>query len=274
MRPLRNHSSTFVVLLLLAILILILNQTDNLQPVKSLVLTGLAPVQQVMTLVSNQIRDAGQTVYDLAELRRRNKELQDLSDRLMIENVRLKEVESENKNLLALLSFVETNPTYQYTASRVIGRDPGNLLGYILIDAGRRSGIKPEMIVLTERGLVGQVIDVSETTSKVLLITDPLSAVNSVLQTSRATGMVRGDVGGQLYLDQVPQEATIEIGDIVLSSGLGGIFPRGLVIGQVTDVQKQDLEMFQRATLRPTVDFNKLEVVLIVTNFDSGALGN
>jgi rod shape-determining protein MreC len=273
-RPLRNHSSTFVVLLLLAILILILNQTNNLQPVKSLMLTGLAPVQQVMTLVSNQVRDAGQTVYDLAELRRRNKELQDLSDRLMIENVRLKEVESENKNLLALLSFVETNPTYQYTASRVIGRDPGNLLGYILIDAGRRSGIKPGMIVLTERGLVGQAIDVMETTSKVLLITDPLSAVNSVLQTSRATGMVRGDVGGQLYLDQVPQEATIEIGDIVLSSGLGGVFPRGLVIGQVTDVQKQDLEMFQRATLRPTVDFNKLEVVLIVTNFDSGALGN
>jgi rod shape-determining protein MreC len=124
------------------------------------------------------------------------------------------------------------------------------------------------MVVVTERGLVGQVLEVADMASKVLLITDPLSAVNAVVQSSRTTGLVRGQVGGQLVLDEVPQEATIQMGDIVLTSGLGSTFPRGLVIGQVTDIRRQDVEMFQRATLHPTVDFNKLEVVLIVTNFD------
>jgi rod shape-determining protein MreC len=273
-RPLRNRSTTFVVLLALAVLALILHQTNNLQPAESVALTVLSPLQQVLTLATSQVREVGQTVYDLAELRRRNKELQNLVDRLMIENVRLKEVESESKNLLALLNFVETNPTYQYTASRVIGRDPGNLLGYILIDAGHKSGVQPAMVVVTERGLVGQVMQVAETTSKVLLITDPLSAVNAVVQSSRATGIARGEVGGRLRLDEVPQEATIEMGDIVLTSGLGSTFPRGLVVGQVTEIQRKDVEMFQRATLRPTVDFNKLEVVLVITSFDRTIFGD
>ena len=124
------------------------------------------------------------------------------------------------------------------------------------------------MTVVTERGLVGQISEVGETSSKVLLITDPLSAVNSVLQTSRATGMVKGISGGQIFLDEVPQGASIELGDIVLTSGLGGTFPRGLVVGQVTDVSEQDVEMFQTAALHATVDFNKLEVVLVIVSFD------
>jgi len=263
-----------LVFLLVAILILILHQAGSLQSVESALLTGLYPVQQAFTYVSHQLRGVSQTVYDLAELRRTNKDLQELVDKLMVENVRLKEIESENKNLLALLNFVEANPSYEYTASRVIGRDPGNLLGYILIDAGRRSEVQAGMAVVTERGLVGQIIDVGETTSKVLLITDPTSAVNCVLQTSRATGLVRGKPGGQLFLDEVPQGVTIELGDIVLTSGLGGTFPRGLVIGQITDIRQFDYEMFQQAALHPTVDFNRLEVVLVVKNFEQEILGN
>jgi len=264
----RRRSTNFLVLLLVAILILILHQANTLQPIESALLTVVSPVAHVLTSIGNQVREVSQTVYDLAELRRRNQELQGLVDKLMIENVRLKEIESENKTLMALLNFVETYPSYEYTASRVIGRDPGNLLGYILIDAGRQSGIRPGMAVVTERGLVGQVIYVGDTTSKVLLITDALSAINAVVQTSRATGIVKGKAGGQCYLDEIPQGTTIEIGDIVLTSGLGGNLPRGLVIGQITDVEQQDVAMFQRATLHPTVDFNKLEVVLVVSHYE------
>jgi rod shape-determining protein MreC len=268
-RPLRNRpTTTFLVFAALAMLTLLLHQTNNLQPLESVLLAVFSPLQHGLSYGADQVRGVGQTVYDLAELRRSNKELQIQVDKLMIENVRLKEIESENKTLLALLSFVETNPAFEYMASRVVGRDPGNLLGYILIDAGRRSGVKPNMVVATERGLVGQIIEVSETSSKVLLITDPLSAVNAVVQSSRTTGRSRGEVGGRLRLDEIPQEARIERGDIVLTSGLGSTFPRGLVIGQVTDVQQQDVDMFQQAVLHPSVDFNKLEVVLVVTNFE------
>ncbi len=258
----------FVVFATLTVLAMVLHQTNNLQPVESVLLAALSPVQHGLSYVVEQVGSVGQTVYDLAELRRRNSELQNQVDKLMIENVRLKETESENKTLLALLNFVETNPAYEYMASRVIGRDPGNLLGYILIDAGRKSGVKPNMVVVTERGLVGQILEVSETSSKVLLITDPLSAVNAVVQSSRTTGLARGEVGGRLQLDEIPQEAQIERGDIVLTSGLGSTFPRGLVIGQVTEVDQKDVAMFQQAVLHPTVDFNKLEVVLVVTNFE------
>jgi rod shape-determining protein MreC len=268
-RPLRNRpTTTFLVFAALAVLTLVLHQTNNLQPLESALLTVFAPIQQGLSYATDQVRGVGQTVYDLAELRRSNKDLQTQVDKLMIENVRLKEIESENKTLLALLNFVETNPAYEYMASRVVGRDPGNLLGYILIDAGHRSGVKPNMVVVTERGLVGQIIEVSETSSKVLLITDPLSAVNAVVQSSRTTGLARGEVGGRLQLDEIPQEASIERGDIVLTSGLGSTFPRGLVIGQVTDVMQQDVDMFQQAVLHPSVDFNKIEVVLVVTSFE------
>jgi rod shape-determining protein MreC len=133
-------------------------------------------------------------------------------------------------------------------------------------------------------GLVGRIAQVAPRTSKVQLLTDRESAITSILQTSRATGLVVGQPDGTLRMEYIPQEMGISVagddadeqepeenasvGDIVLTSGLGGFMPKGLVIGQVTEVQQMDYELFQAAVVRPAVDFSRLELVLVITSFE------
>src|SRR5690606_29622833 len=109
---------------------------------------------------------------------------------------------------------------------------------------------------------------VTDLTSKVLLITDASSAVNAIMQSSRLNGVVRGVPGGDLVMDYIPQSGLFSIGEVVLTSGLGGRFPKGIPIGQVVEIRQRDIDVFQQAVVRPTVDFSRLELVMVVTNFD------
>jgi rod shape-determining protein MreC len=271
MKRLQNRPLLFV-LLSLTIVGLVLHETGNTQAVENLILRPVTPVQNHLSGLAKDFSNLVQTFRDLRELRRRNEELQSLADSLMIENVRLKELESENENLRQLLQFTEANPTYSYRAAEVvghvIGQDPSNLLRYIIIDVGTSDGVPQGMPVVTDRGLVGRIVEVSSRSSKVLLITDVSSSVNAIIQSSRATGILEGKADGGLVMKYIPQTVTVNIGDIILTSGLGATFPKRLVIGQVTAVHKRDIELFQQAEIKPTVDFDQLEIVLIITNFE------
>jgi len=272
MKRLQNRPLMFVLLLALTIVGLVLHETGNTQAVENLILRPVTPVQDHLSDLANDFNDLVQTFRDLQELRRRNEELQSLADSLMIENVRLKELESENETLRQLLQFAQTNPTYSYRAAEVvglvIGQDPSNLLRYLIISVGSNDGVAKGMPVLTDRGLVGRIVEVNSRASKVLLITDSSSSVNAIIQSSRATGLVEGKADGGLVMKYIPQPVTVNVGDIILTSGLGSTFPKHLVIGQVSAVYKRDIEMFQQAEIKPTVDFDRLEVVLIITNFE------
>ncbi|MCD6289701.1 MAG: rod shape-determining protein MreC [Anaerolineae bacterium] len=255
----------------LSLLVMGLYAAGYLRPARELVLQGLAPLQGVITSVDEQVGAAVKTVRDLRTLRQRNAELERLVDSLVVENVQLKEIEAENANLRKLLHFAQRHPFLEFrgaeVVARVISRDPTNLSNYLLINLGREHGIREGMPVVTERGLVGRISQVNKTTSQVLLITDPASAVNALIQSSRLTGLVEGQAGGGLVMNYIPQDATVTPGEIVITSGLGGNFPRNLVIGQITAVHQRDYEMFQKAVVHPSVDFNQLEQVLVITNF-------
>ncbi len=121
---------------------------------------------------------------------------------------------------------------------------------------------------MTDQGLVGRIDEVTDSWSKVLLITDASSAVNAILQSSRLNGVVRGAPSGDLVMDYIPQGQVFSIGEVVLTSGLGGRVPKGIPIGQVTEIRQRDIDVFQQAVVQPTVDFQRLELVMIVTNFD------
>jgi rod shape-determining protein MreC len=151
---------------------------------------------------------------------------------------------------------------------RVIGRDPSNLQRYITLNVGREGGIARNMPVVTDRGLVGRISDVGTGWSRVLLIIDVSSSVNALTQSTRATGLVQGRADGSLVLRDVPQGDTLSVGDTVFTSGLGGNFPRQILIGQVTEVDRKDYELYQTAAVQPTVDFDHLEMVLIVSDFE------
>jgi rod shape-determining protein MreC len=114
---------------------------------------------------------------------------------------------------------------------------------------------------------VGRIVEVGFTSSKVLLIIDARSSVNALVQRSRASGVVEGILGGTLAMKYISQDQEVSVGDVILTSGLGGNFPKGIVIGQVVGVHQQDIEMFQQAQVRPTVDLGHLERVLVITDF-------
>jgi rod shape-determining protein MreC len=126
------------------------------------------------------------------------------------------------------------------------------------------------MPVISARGLVGQISEVNLRSAKAMLITDLASSVNAISQETRATGIVQGDLSGALLMRFIQQNEKIEKGNIILTSGLGGRFPKRLVIGQVQAIKARDVDMFQTVELRPSVDFNTLEVVQVILNFTTG----
>lgn len=204
---------------------------------------------------------------DVASLRQRNSELEAEVARLQSQVIDLQQRVTETEILSALVDFARANPVYTYKAAAVIGRDPSPFLRYVIINAGSNAGVLPGMPVVTDKGLVGRVDAVIAEAARIQLITDSASAVNIRLQTSDTEAMLTGSITGDLALDMIPQDAAVQIGDVVLTSGLGGGYPPNILVGQVINVRKLDSELFQTAAIQPNVDFSRLQFVLVITNF-------
>ena len=281
MQNLRSRSVMLGTLALLVIVGLILDQLGALGPLEGIFLHLTTPVQRLIDGATERVVDASSAWRDLRDLRARNEQLEGLVDQLMIENVRLKEVEAQNEDLRKKLNFAEIHPQYVLKAAQVVGRvigsEPNNFMSVLIIDVGKRDGIAKGMPVVTERGLAGHIHDVGANWSKVLLIIDPSSSVAALAQSSRAPGLVSGRLGQDLVMSYIPQEDVISVGDVILTSGMGGNYPKGLVIGQVTEVRQRDIDTFQQATVSPSVSFRMLETVQVLTSFEpvdvEGVLG-
>ncbi|HYN89289.1 MAG TPA: rod shape-determining protein MreC, partial [Ardenticatenaceae bacterium] len=242
---------------------------------------SLMPVERLLALASAEVSNFLATVRDFRTLRAENERLEAELEALTLVNVQRLESEKENEQLRTLLDFKRSNPNYTLLVAqivarerpaRIVGRDPSNLIEAIRIDQGRRDGVVAGMPVVTARGLVGRVSEVGENWAKVLLVIDESSAVTAMVQESRSTGVVEG-LGTTLIIRYIPHDQSIEPGDIVLSSGLGGEFPKGLVIGTVEEVRRDDVNPYQEATVRSPVDFNQLEYVFVIKAFRPGEGG-
>jgi rod shape-determining protein MreC len=204
---------------------------------------------------------------DVASLRQRNTELEAEVSRLQSQVIDLQQQVTETEILSALVNFARANPEYSYQAASVIGRDPSPFLSYVIINVGTNQGVLPGMPVVTEKGLVGRVDAVISEAARVQLVTDAASAVNVRMQASNSEAMLVGSTTGDLSLDMIPQDANIQVGDVVLTSGLGGNYPSNILVGQVVSVRKLQSELFQQAAIQPNVDFSQLQYVLIITTF-------
>jgi rod shape-determining protein MreC len=212
------------------------------------------------------IKDFWINIKDIRKLSEINKALEKENRKLISQNSNLKELKNENEILRAQLGFIQEHPEYKLVAAEVIGRDPNNFLQFMTINKGSRDGIKKDMPVISEGYLVGKIFEVDKTNSKVLLITNPSSIVNALIQESRATGIIKGELGYSLTIESISQEAKVELGDTVITSGLGGTFPKGLIIGEIIQIEKKEAEVFKKAQVSPLVDFTSLEVVFVITN--------
>ncbi len=176
----------------------------------------------------------------------------------------LREMAAANQRLGELLRFQASTPA-QTVAARVIGRDASNWYHGVVLDKGERDGIQVEMGVVTLTGAVGRVVKTSASSSVVLLITDPNNAVTGLIQRTRDEGIIEGTFAGTVRMKYIPLLSTVRVGDPVVTSGLTGRFPKGVPVGTITNIQKDEGELFQTADVQPDVDFTKLEEVLVVT---------
>ncbi|HET9587912.1 MAG TPA: rod shape-determining protein MreC [Anaerolineales bacterium] len=204
---------------------------------------------------------------DIASLRQRNSELESEVAELQAQVIQLQQQVGETEILAALVDFSRASPDNTYLAAAVIGRDPSPFLHYIIINRGSNDGILRGMPVVTNQGLVGRIDAVIADAARVQLITDPASNVNVRLENAETDASLVGSVTGDLLLELIPQDITIEVGDLVLTSGLGGGYPPDLIVGQVVNVRSRDFDLFQQATVQPVADFDRLQIVLVIVNF-------
>lgn len=254
----------------------LISQTNLFKPVRNLATYILTPIQDQVTQIADTISLWAKGGREIVTLREENRELRAQVDRLSVEMLHLEEATKEIEQLRSLLEFKRIYPSYQFRGSEVVGRPVAagatNLFTDLILDVGARDGIETNMPVVTDRGLVGRVLEVYPTACRVLLIVDVRSSVNAMIQRNRVAGLVEGRPGGKLVMTDIPHDATVAEGDVVLTSGLGGMFPKALIIGQVTKVHRSDVELFQEAEIQPTVDFAGIERVLVVTSFTQPTL--
>jgi rod shape-determining protein MreC len=232
-------------------------------PVGRVLLDALAPFQVVLSAMGRSTGRLWSGYVDLVDAQRDKQRLQERVAGLEGELLRLNELERENARLAELLAFRARLQGTAYGA-RVIARDPGPLSMTLTIDRGERDHVHRGMAVLAPQGVVGQVVEASQTAARVVLLTDHNSGIDALVQRSRARGIVQGGTDGSCYMNYLNRDADVAVGDSVLTSGLDGIFPKGVVIGEVVEVSRRHRGLLQAATVRPSVALDRLEEVLVV----------
>jgi rod shape-determining protein MreC len=238
-----------------------------LAPMAKVVLSPLVGIQGWLSDRYQAIRDFVTFPRDVASLQQRNVELENKVSSLETQIISLQQQLQEAQLFNSLIDFARRNIENQYLGATVIGRDPVPFLRFVQIDKGSDDGARHGMPVVTQQGLIGRIDAVTAGAARVQLITDASSAVNVRLQNSQVDALLVGSVTGELSLQMVPQDVVLTPGELVLTSGLGGSYPAGIVVGQIITVRKRETDLFQTAAIQPAADLADLRAVLIISNF-------
>lgn len=222
-----------------------------------------SPIQAGIQWTLDRGVSAFQNYVFLLGTRRENLILLDENRKLLNEIASLRETQQENSRLRQLLAFQEKSEL-QTVVARVIGRDVSSEYRALRLNRGENSGIQKDMAVVTSEGVVGRVLRTTPDTADVVTVVDTLSAVDAIDERSRARGIVEGLSDDLCQLRFALRIDDIAINDVLISSGLGGIFPKGVPVGIVSKVTKQPYGITQDVEVRPAVDFSKLEEVLVI----------
>ena len=251
--------------LLTAILILIISMAGRKEftaPHK-FGLEVIGPFQTAISKISNYGSSFLNKYVNLLHVREENEQLRQELQQYKAANIEFREALATNVRLKKLLDLKESLPPPTLTAE-IIGKDPSLWFRTLTINRGSTDGVQKGMPIITVEGVVGQVLTSSPNYSKVLLATDPNSAIDVVTQKTRVQGIVKGMGRDAFALHYVLKSAVVEKEDIVLTSGLGGVFPKGLMVGTVSEIKKSRRGMFQSIEIEPAVDFFQLEYLIII----------
>lgn len=240
-------------------------ERPELYPVQRAVREGLAPLQYAITQSLYRFRAGVRTAASIRRAQDENRALKQTIARLQTENAALREARRENARWARLFGFVQKSPV-KMTAAQVIGRDPSNWFSYVLIDKGRRQGVRVNQPVVTEAGVVGVVRQVTDNTALVLLLLDSRSAIGGQVAETRDFVLVEGssDEPGTAVVKPLAPEVRLRKGQTIITSGLGLIFPKGLTIGRIERVVKGKYGLAPFGVVRPAVNFSRLEEVAVM----------
>ena len=256
----------FIALLLLFALVLMslrAKQGKGPEFFDALLMEICSPLQKASTLVIKTVQGTFQKYIFLVNLERENRMLKQKIAELQEENHRAKEVTLAFDRLKQLLQFREKNSPSMIGAE-VIGQDPSSWFKSVTIDKGERDGVKKGMAVISPAGVIGQILKTAPHYATVLLITDYNSAVDSIVQGTRAKAIVEGKGENRCQLKYLLRTEEVAVGDAVVTSGMAGNFPKGLMVGEIKKVDKKGYGVFQYAELAPSVDLTKLEEVFVI----------
>jgi len=223
----------------------------------------IGPFQTAISKVSNYAGSIWDKYTDLLNVREENEQLRQELLQYKTANIEYREAVATNVRLQKLLELKESLPPPTLSAE-IVGKDPSLWFRTFTINRGSSDGVQKGMPVVTVEGVVGQVLTSSPNYSKVLLATDPNSAIEVITQKTRVQGIVKGSGPETFNLHYVLKSAEVEKGDYVLTSGLGGVFPKGLMVGTVAEITKSRRGMFQNIAVKPAVDFSQLEYLIII----------
>ncbi|HEY6302291.1 MAG TPA: rod shape-determining protein MreC [Terriglobales bacterium] len=226
----------------------------------------VTPLERMLVWVQTSSSNVWHSYFYLRGVRAENRNLKLQIERMSLEQVRMSQDADQARRLQALLAFKEQFIS-QTMAAQVIGSSGSELSRSVYIDKGESNGIKPDMAVITADGIVGKVLRAYGSTSLVLLINDQTSGVGALLDKTRLQGILRGTPSGEVVLEKVMSDETVPAGEMILTSGGDGIFPKGLLVGRVTKVAPGS-DLFLNIRVRPAADLSKLEEVLVVTKID------
>lgn len=263
----RRRAAVFLGLFLLVVVILTtqMRTPDRRQvgPIGIALLTVLMPVQSSMVRIASSVASVWDRFSEIGRLRVENARLRRQVGELTQQVAVLRESARAAERLQRLLQLQE-HLSYRATAARAIGRDPSRWFATLVIDRGSRDGVVRNAPVVTPDGVVGRVIEVTPTAARVLLITDSRSAVGVLVQDSRDAAVVEGWGTGVLHLKYLSRTSSVDAGDVVVTSGLGGVFPRGLVVGRIVKVIREEGALLQEAEVEPAAALDRLEELLIL----------
>ncbi|MBM7623096.1 rod shape-determining protein MreC [Sporohalobacter salinus] len=271
----RGHQKFILVLVILVLVLSLVNLADSFFPDndwgQGIIIDVISFFTEGIDLVSDKISSSFSVIFNYSKVKDENSELKEEVKKLNWKIQRLKEVEKENKRLRSLLKFKE-RVSFEVMGAKVISKSADNWSRLITINRGSNSGLKPKMLVVTYDGyLVGRVKKVTTYNAQVLLLSDPNFTIGGLVakKESREIGIVNGTLNQRkrLKMKRLPWDAEVKVDDKVITSGLSDTYPKGIAIGEITEVKPDDYGLTKLAILQPFVDLNTFEEVLVITDF-------
>jgi len=278
-RAVRRRATAYAALLLVSLALMSVSSNPLVRELQHGVAFAFAPIQRAVGDVASELSSIATTIAEIDQLRHENQTLRAENDLLDAESRSAAELRRENEQLTALLQL-RNGLKYDTRAVTVIARESSEARRSLVVDRGSDDGLAVGQVVIGAGGsLVGRVTEVGTSIAHIVLISDPTSIVTGQLLTSAATGKVVGQLGGALVMTDVDAAAEVAQGDEVFTAGIeleGGLrspYPKGLLIGRVIDVKIDPNEVVQTVFLEPAAPLDRLEFLLVITNYEGGILG-